>query len=285
MSRYSALDQALSSVGKKTLIMGILNMTPDSFSDGGLFASPQKALERAQQMLLEGADIIDIGGESTRPGSDRISVKEELRRVIPIIELVAGNTCAPISVDTYKASVAKEALERGATIVNDISAATFDPRMPALLADTRCGAVLMHIPGTSQDLHYKPQYSDVVSEVTGFLADSVAHLLEMGACKERLMVDPGFGFGKTVEENLELIRRLPQMKSVGLPIVVGTSRKSTIGAVLGGLPPEDRIEGTAATVAIAIANGADVVRVHDVKAMSRVARMADAIVRGQYLES
>ncbi len=279
------LDQVLSSIGQKTLIMGILNVTPDSFSDGGLFVSPQVALDRAQEMLAEGADIIDIGGESTRPGSAHVSVKEELSRVIPIIEIVAQNTRAPISVDTYKAEVAREALECGATIVNDISAATFDPEMPMVLAKTKCGAVLMHIPGTAQNLHYKPQYGDVVKEVSEFLSDSVARLLNAGAEKSRMLIDPGFGFGKTVDENLELIRRLYELKSIGLPILVGTSRKSTIGAILGGLPPEDRMEGTAATVAIAIANGADVIRVHDIKAMSRVARVADAIVRGHVSES
>ncbi len=285
MSGYSALDQTLAQIGRKTLIMGILNVTPDSFSDGGLFVSPQVALDRAQQMLLEGADIVDIGGESTRPGSARISVEEELHRVIPIIELLAGNTCAPISVDTYKAAVAREALKCGATIINDISAATFDPQMPDLMAETKCGAVLMHIPGSSHDMHHKPQYEDVVLEVSAFLSGCVSRLLAAGAQKSRMLIDPGFGFGKTVSQNLELIRRLAELKSVGLPILVGTSRKSTIGAVLGGLPPEERIEGTAATVAIAIANGADVIRVHDVREMSRVARVADAIVRGQYSET
>jgi dihydropteroate synthase len=279
MSRYSGLDQVLSSVGKRTLIMGILNATPDSFSDGGMFASPHEAVDRAMEMVAEGADIIDIGGESTRPGSGRVSTREELRRVIPIVELLAAKTCAPISVDTYKAAVAREALECGAAIINDISAATFDPDMRHVIAASQCGAVLMHIPGIADDLHYKPVYSDVLADIATSLSRSVDSLISAGAERARLMVDPGFGFGKTVDQNLEIIRRLSELTSLGLPILIGTSRKSTIGAVLGGLPADERIEGTAATVAISIANGADIVRVHDVKQMSRVVRVADAIVR------
>lgn len=280
MPDYASLDRTLADIGRRTLIMGIINATPDSFSDGGQFASPQAAVDQAMEMIAEGADIIDIGGESTRPGSAAVSAQVEMDRVIPIIDMLSQRTCAPISVDTYKASVARAALACGASMVNDISAAAFDPDMPALIAESQCGAVLMHIPGTVDDLHYKPSFSDVMREVASSLAASVERLVAAGVRSDRMMVDPGFGFGKTVAQNFELLRRLRELKELGLPVVIGTSRKSSIGAVLGGLPSDDRVEGTAATVAISIANGADVVRVHDVKQMARVVRVADAVVRG-----
>ncbi|MDH7600686.1 MAG: dihydropteroate synthase [Armatimonadota bacterium] len=269
----------LEAIGKRTLIMGILNVTPDSFSDGGRFIDPKAAVEHALQMVEDGADIIDIGGESTRPGSDPVPTEEEIKRVVPVIEVLARRTNAAISIDTYKSDVARAALDAGACIVNDISAGLFDPRMPALAAERKCPVVLMHIKGTPKDMQQNPSYEDLMGEICSYLYQRIRAFADAGLDERLLMIDPGFGFGKTVHHNLELLRRLRELKSIGRPIVVGTSRKSTIGKVLGDLPVEERLEGTAATVAIAVANGADIVRVHDVKEMARVARMTDAVVR------
>ena len=268
-------------IGHKTLVMGVLNVTPDSFSDGGLFSNPDSAIRHAISMVEAGADLIDIGGESSRPGAAPVPVDEEIRRVVPIIEAIAGRIDVPISVDTYKAPVAQAALDAGALIVNDISSATLDPAMPHLIAARRCPAILMHMRGTPRDMQTNTDYEDLMGEISGFLRARVRAIAEAGVDKRMLIIDPGIGFAKTVEQNLEILRRLRELKSIGRPILVGTSRKSTIGKVLGNLPPEERLEGTAATVAIAIANGADIVRVHDVKEMARTARMADAIVRGR----
>lgn len=269
-------------IGSRALVMGVLNVTPDSFSDGGLFADRDSAIRRARSMAEEGADIIDIGGESSRPGSEPVPAEEEIERVVPVIEAIAGEIHVPISVDTYKASVARAALDAGAMIVNDISAATQDPEMPHLLAARRCPAIIMHMRGTPRDMQANTEYDDLMSEVSSFLRARVRALVEAGVDERALMIDPGIGFAKTAAQNLEILRRLRELKSIGRPILVGTSRKSTIGKVLGDLPPDERLEGTAATVAIAIANGADIVRVHDVKEMLRVAKMADAIVRGEF---
>lgn len=274
--RLSALYRA---IGSRTLLMGILNVTPDSFSDGGRYAAPGAAVAHAVEMVRQGADIIDVGGESTRPGSEAVPAAEEIARVAPVIRDLAGEVDVPISIDTTKADVAEAALEAGAAIVNDISGATFDPRMPALIAQRQCPAILMHIKGAPKDMQAEPTYGDLLGEVCGFLRDRVRALVEAGVDEKLVMVDPGIGFGKTVEHNLELMRRLRELKSIGRPIVIGTSRKSTIGKVLGDLRPQERTEGTAATVAMSVANGADIVRVHDVREMSRVARMTDAIVR------
>lgn len=267
-------------IGRRTLIMGILNITPDSFSDGGQFLDRNAAIQRAVEMVEDGADIIDIGGESTRPGSEPVTADEEIRRVVPVIREIARAVSVPISIDTYKADVAAAALDAGALIINDISAATFDPRMPGLIAESGCPAVLMHIKGEPKSMQTNPVYEDVVGEVCNFLQQRVDALVQAGVDVEKLIVDPGIGFGKAVEHNLELLRRLGELKKLGRQILVGTSRKATIGKVLGDLPTEERLEGTAATVAISIANGADIVRVHDVKEMARVARMTDAILRG-----
>ncbi|MCL5105226.1 MAG: dihydropteroate synthase [Armatimonadetes bacterium] len=269
-------------IGNRTLVMGILNITPDSFSDGGVFQDPSKAVKRGLEMAAQGADIIDIGGESTRPGSDTIPAEVEVERVVPAVKELALKLDIPISIDTYKAEVARAALDAGALIVNDISAATFDDAMPSLIAERRCPAILMHIKGMPKDMQANPEYVDLMGEVSGYLRKRVRALMEAGVDERFLIIDPGIGFGKTPEHNLELLRRLREFTSIGRPILVGTSRKATIGKVLG-LPPEERLEGTAATVALAIANGADIVRVHDVKEMVRVARMADAIVRGTNL--
>ena len=266
-------------IGKRTLVMGILNVTPDSFSDGGKFVDTATAVTHGVGMAQQGADVIDVGGESTRPGSEPVPAQVEIDRVVPVIRGIVAALEVPISVDTCKAEVARAALDAGASIVNDISGASFDSDMPALIAERRCPAILMHIKGTPGDMQANPTYDDLLGEVSAYLAERVRALVEAGVDDRLLLIDPGIGFGKTVEHNLELLRRLRELKSIGRPIVVGTSRKATIGRVLGDLPVEERIEGTAATVAISIANGADVVRVHDVREMSRVARMTDAIVR------
>jgi dihydropteroate synthase len=275
----SAVGRMFQAIGERTLVMGILNVTPDSFSDGGKFSDLSAAVAHGLEMAANGADIIDIGGLSTRPGSESITAAEERARVTPVIEKLAGELQIPISVDTYQAEVAEAALDAGAAIVNDVSGTTFDPDMPALIARKRCPAVLMHIVGTPRDMQTNPAYTDLMCEVSGFLRDRLRVLSEAGVDERLMMIDPGIGFGKSVEHNIEILRRLAELKSIGRPILVGTSRKSTIGKVLDGLPPEERLEGTAATVALSIANGADIVRVHDVKEMARVVKMTDAIVR------
>ncbi|MCE5199178.1 MAG: dihydropteroate synthase [Armatimonadota bacterium] len=273
------LSAMFGEIGKKTLVMGILNVTPDSFSDGGQFTDIKAAVDHAVEMVQYGADIIDIGGESTRPGSAGVSSEEETERVIPVIRALAEALKVPISVDTTKSAVAEAALDSGALIVNDISSGTFDPAMIPLVARKRCPAILQHTKGTPECMQESPVYDDLLGEVSGFLRERVREFVESGADERLLIIDPGIGFGKTVEHNLELLRRLRELTSIGRPILVGTSRKATIGKVLGGLPVGERMEGTAATIAVSIANGADIVRVHDVKEMCRVARMTDAIVR------
>jgi len=258
--------------------MGILNVTPDSFSDGGHFFRLEDAVKRACQMVEEGADVIDIGGESTRPGSDPVPAEEEIRRVLPVIERLASAISVPISIDTRKASVARAALQAGATVLNDISALRDDPEMGATAAEFQATVILMHMKGTPRDMQQNPTYADVVAEVRDFLASRAAFAREAGIPEDAIIIDPGIGFGKRPEHNLELLRRLASLKSIGHPMLLGTSRKSTIGLVLG-LPVDQRLEGTAATVAVGIACGADMVRVHDIQTMCRVARMTDAIIR------
>lgn len=265
--------------GERTLIMGILNVTPDSFSDGGRYMSLDAAVARAEEMAEEGADIIDVGGESTRPGADPVDEEEEKRRVLPVIEEIAKRIDLPISIDTYKPSVAREAINCGASIINDITALS-NPEMISLAAETKVGVVLMHMKGTPKTMQLSPEYDSLISEIYAFLKERIERAVEGGVSPDRIIIDPGIGFGKRVEHNLEIIRRLREFKSLGKPILIGTSRKSFIGHVLD-LPVEERVEGTAATVAISIANGADIVRVHDVKQMKRVAAMTDAICRGR----
>ena len=274
----SLLDTARRS--ERTLVMGILNVTPDSFSDGGLFFGAQAAIEHARRIADEGADIIDIGGESTRPNAEPLSQQDELGRVLPVIDAIAGAIECPISIDTYKSIVARAAIEAGAAMVNDISALTFDPSMAPTLADLEVPVCLMHIQGTPRDMQQNPVYNDVVGDVKSWLAGRIAAAKRAGIRDENIIIDPGFGFGKTVQHNLELLRRLRELTELGYPVLMGTSRKSTIGKVLGGLPPGERLEGTAATVALSIANGASIVRVHDVIEMVRVVKMTDAVVRG-----
>ena len=265
-------------IGRRTLIMGILNVTPDSFSDGGLYASVESAVEHAERMVSEGADIIDVGGESTRPGAESVPAEDEIRRILPVIEKLTKITKIPISIDTYKSSVARRALEAGACIINDISALRGDPDMAYVAAEAGVSVALMHMKGTPKDMQVNPHYDDPINEITSFFRERIQAAVDAGISPDQIIIDPGIGFGKTAEHNLEIIRRLREFKSLGKPILIGTSRKSFIGKVLD-LPVDDRLEGTAATVAVSICNGADIVRVHDVKEMLRVARMTDAIMR------
>lgn len=264
--------------GERSLIMGILNVTPDSFYDGGKYADPEAAVRRALQMVEEGADIIDVGGESTRPGSDPVDADTEAARVVPVIKALRDRISVPISVDTYKAPVAEAALKAGACIVNDVTGLHADPRIAHVAAEYGATVVVMHIKGEPKTMQLNPTYSDLLGEVRAYLEEGCERALKAGVPEDRIWIDPGIGFGKTAEHNLELLRRLRFFRSLGFPILVGTSNKSVIGHVLG-LPVHDRLEGTAATVALAIANGADGVRIHDVQAMKRVAAMTDAIVR------
>ena len=268
-------------LGVRTHIMGILNVTPDSFSDGGRYADPEQALARAREMAAAGADIIDIGGESTRPGADPVPEEEELRRTVPLIERLAAELTVPISIDTYKSSDARKALEAGASIINDISGLRFSPDMARMAADYEAAVVIMHIKGTPKSMQQDPVYADVVDEVRQYLEESIELAVRAGVDRERIMIDPGIGFGKNLGHNLEILNRLDEFRGAGRPVVLGTSRKKFIGTVLDIPVPEDRGYGTAATVALGIARGAAIVRVHDVAGMAQVARMTDAILRNK----
>jgi dihydropteroate synthase len=262
----------------RTLVMGILNVTPDSFSDGGRFYDPIRAIQHARRMVKEGADIIDVGGESTRPGSEGVPLREELKRVVPVIEALVQEVEVPISVDTTKAEVAARALEAGADIVNDIGAMRMDPEMATVVAEHNAVVILMHMKGTPRDMQKDPQYRDVLEEVYAFLQQRIERAEERGVSPDRIIVDPGIGFGKTVEHNLILLKGLRRLRDLGKPVMVGTSRKSFIGRILN-LEVDKRLIGTAATAAASILNGADIIRVHDVAAMVQVARMTDAIMK------
>ena len=258
--------------GRRTYVMGIINVTPDSFSGDGLGSDVPAIVDQALRFQEEGADFLDVGAESTRPGHRPIEACEELRRLIPALEAIASTVALPISVDTYKAPVARQALNAGATIINDIWGLKADPPLAALAADAGAGIILMHN-------QHNREYQSVLEDVTASLASSAAAAQAAGVPAANIILDPGIGFGKTPDHNLEVLRGLAGIRALGFPVLVGTSRKSTIGLVLD-LPVEDRLEGTAATVALSIAYGADIVRVHDVREMTRVCRMTDAIVRG-----
>jgi len=258
--------------GSRTYVMGIVNVTPDSFSGDGLAGRPGDAVEQAVRMVADGADVIDVGGMSTRPSHVEVSPAEELRRVTEVLPGIVRGAGVPVSVDTYRADIAEAALNLGATILNDVWGLRREPRIADLAAQSGAWLVLMHNQeGTA--------YADLVPDVVAALAGSVEIALAAGVARERLIVDPGIGFGKTAEQNIEILRHLASLKALGLPILLGTSRKSFIGRILD-LPVDERVEGTAATVALGIAGGADMVRVHDVRAMTRVARVVDAVVRG-----
>jgi dihydropteroate synthase len=261
--------------GQKTLIMGILNVTPDSFSDGGKFQALETAVARGLQMAAEGADIIDIGGESTRPGARPVSAEEEIRRTIPIVTELKKQSRCLISIDTQKAEVARAALAAGADIINDISALA-NPGMAAVAAETGAGLVLMHMLGTPQTMQKNPHYADVVSDVRNFLEERTAFAVSRGIAPEQICLDPGIGFGKTDEHNLALLREIPALAALGRPVLIGASRKSFIGRILGG-GPDERMAGSLAVAAFAILRGAQLLRVHDVKESCDAAKLVDRL--------
>lgn len=263
-------------LGEKTCIMGILNRTPDSFSDGGLYFSDDEALDRALEIIEEGADILDIGGESTRPGSRPVSLKEERARVIPFLKKARRLIKKPISIDTTKSLIAEEALSEGANIINDVSALNSDPKMARVIAKHKAGAILMHSKGTPRTMQKNPTYQSLFREMLSYLAASIEAALSAGIKEDNIAVDPGIGFGKTLEHNLEILKNLSELKVLGKPIMIGPSRKSFIDCVLDA-EPEERLFGTASSVACAIQNGAHIIRAHDIKEISQVARLADAI--------
>jgi len=274
-------------LGGRTLVMGVLNVTPDSFSDGGKFFDPRLAVARALELQRDGADILDIGAESTRPGSEGISAAEELRRLLPVIEALRGKLKIPISVDTQKSTVAEIALGAGAEIINDVSGLKHDPRVAQVVARRGAALILMHMRGTPRDMQKRPFAKNVLKDVVRGLRASIAAARKAGVAKNQIVMDPGIGFGKSFAQNYELLQKLPELAKLGFPLLVGTSRKGFLGATLAKaalgrkakpIPPEDRLWATAATVAASILSGAHIVRVHDVKEMAQVARVTDRIL-------
>jgi dihydropteroate synthase len=252
-------------------LMGVVNVTPDSFSDGGLFLDPEAAVAHGRQLAAEGADILDVGGESTRPGAAPVPADEELRRVLPVVDQLAGSG-SRVSIDTTKVAVARQALEAGATLVNDVSAFRFEPELAGLVAGAGADCCLMHMLGEPRTMQEDPRYDDVVGDVKAFLEERLAFAVGEGVPEERVWLDPGIGFGKTAQHNLELLRRLDEIVAIGRPVVVGTSRKSFLGKLLGGKPEDERLPGTIATNVLALERGASVFRVHD------VAQVRDALL-------
>jgi dihydropteroate synthase len=265
--------------GKKTYIMGILNVTPDSFSDGGEFNNIHTALTQAQTMINNGVDIIDIGGQSTRPGAIQISLEDELTRTIPIIKAIRTESNIPISIDTTRAEVAKAAIKAGADIVNDISGGTFDPEMLMTVGELNVPIILMHIRGNPQNMQQLTDYEDLIGDIYNFLFEQIKKAIACGIKQHHIIIDPGIGFAKNHEQNLELIRNLATFKTLKCPLLIGISRKSFIGKILNQPNPKDRIWGTAAACSAAIFYGADILRVHDVQEMREIALVADAIDR------
>jgi dihydropteroate synthase len=265
-------------LNKKTCIMGILNVTPDSFSDGGKYFDKGKAVEHALRMVREGASIIDVGGESTRPGARDVSVNEELLRVIPVVKAISKKTGALISIDTKKAEVAARAIEAGATIINDISALNADPLMAKVAAKYSATVILMHMKGTPRDMQKSPRYSNLISEIKKYFKRSIHTARRAGINEKNIIIDPGIGFGKTVNHNLEILNRLDEFKEFGRPICVGVSRKSFIGKVLGSSSTDDRLAGTIAACVFAITKGAQILRVHDVAQAAQAAAITDSIM-------
>ena len=264
-------------LSSRTYLMGVLNVTPDSFSDRGRFLKLEDAIRCGIKMAEEGADIIDVGGESTRPGSDPATIEEELSRVIPVIEALSKEIDIPISIDTYKSEVAKKALEAGAEMINDISALRFDPEMKEVAAEYQVPIVLMHIKGTPKNMQENPYYEDVINEIIEYLRESIQLAKEAKVQEENIIIDPGIGFGKRLDDNLNILKNLKSLSILNLPILVGPSRKSFIGKVLD-LPVEERLEGSLGALAVSIMNGANIVRVHDVKESKRVVSVVDAIL-------
>lgn len=264
-------------LGQKTWLMGIINVTPDSFSDGGLYFNKEKAVDRGLELAEEGANIIDIGGESTRPGSDFISTEEELMRTVPVISALRKKTDVLISVDTTKSEVAEAALGEGADIINDISSFRFDPKMLSLAAQKDIPVILMHMKGTPKNMQLNPFYEDLLAEIRGFLEERIATAQAYGIKKEKIIIDPGIGFGKSLKDNLTLIKSLKFLEPIDRPILIGISRKSFIGKILS-LPPQERTEGTIASAVLSIINGAHILRVHDVEAVKRAVLITEAII-------
>jgi dihydropteroate synthase len=264
-------------LSSRTHVMGVLNLTPDSFSDGGRFLKFQDAVDQGIRMVEEGADFIDVGGESTRPGSDPVSAAEELSRVIRVIEALYKKTDVPISIDTCKAEVARGALDAGAQMINDISALRFDPEMKNVAGAFKVPIVLMHIKGTPKNMQKNPSYHDVIGEITEYLEQSVKMAQDAEIDKDKIIIDPGIGFGKRLEDNLNILKNLEKFSILGCPILIGCSRKSFIGKILD-VPVEERLEGSLAALAVAVMNGASIVRVHDVKESKRVVSLVDAIL-------
>jgi dihydropteroate synthase len=265
--------------GKRTYLMGVLNVTPDSFSDGGEFNTPDAALAQAQSMIAAGADIIDVGGQSARPGAKQITVMEELERVVSTLQVLRQEIPVPISVDTTRAVVASAAIEAGADMINDISGGTFDPEMFSYIGKTTVPIVLMHIRGNPETMQQMTDYSDVMAEIQSFLATQIEKAIAAGIEQKRIIIDPGIGFAKNYEQNLEIFRRLRSLNSLDCPILVGASRKNFIGRILNQPDPKARVWGTAAACCAAIFNGADILRVHDVKEMQDVSLVTDALFR------
>ncbi len=264
----------------RCLVMGVVNVTPDSFSEQGAHASTEAAVAHALALAAEGADLLDVGGESTRPGAAYVDLPVELGRVLPVVERLAALTDVPISIDTRKAAVARAALDRGARLVNDVSAGRDDPDLLTVAAEARAPVVLMHMQGTPATMQDDPCYADVVAEVEAFLAGRCAAAEAAGVARDAIVVDPGIGFGKRDEHNYALLAALPRLTRLGHPVLVGTSRKGFIGRVLGGAPMDERVEGTAATVVWSVERGARIVRVHDVRQMVRTVRMTEALMAG-----
>jgi dihydropteroate synthase len=268
-------------LGERTLVMGVLNVTPDSFSDGGRYFDPDAAAEHAIAMQREGADLIDVGGESTRPGSEGISTKEELRRVMPVLERLRGKLTIPISIDTQKAAVAQFAVAAGAEMINDVSALRTEPTLAEVARRHRLPLILMHRRGMPRTMQELPFARNVISDVTKGLREAVTRARKAGLAKSQIVLDPGIGFGKSYEQNCELLGRLPELAMLGFPLLVGTSRKSFIGKLLGDVPEDARLWGTAASVTASILGGAHIVRVHDVAEMVQVARITDIILNSR----
>jgi dihydropteroate synthase len=266
-------------VSGRTHIMGVLNVTPDSFSDGGRYYDPQKAIAHAGKMIEDGADIIDVGGESTRPGSDLVPLEVELERVTPVLEGIAGmKSGVAVSIDTWKSEVAERALDSGAHAINDISGLQFDPKLASLAGTYGAGLIISHIKGTPKNMQGDPVYDDVVAEIKDFLERAAAKAIGEGARAQSIVLDPGIGFGKKLEHNLTILKRLGELVDIGYPVLIGPSRKSFIGTILDA-PVEERLEGTLAAATMGVAHGAAIVRVHDVKEARRALALADAIVK------
>jgi dihydropteroate synthase len=272
------IGQRVLNLSSRTHLMGVLNVTPDSFSDGGRFFKLEEAIKQGLKLAEEGADIIDVGGESTRPGSEPVTIEEELRRVIPVIEELTKRIKMPISIDTYKSRVAKEALDSGASMVNDISGSRSDPEMKKVIAEYDVPVVLMHIKGTPKNMQESPKYENLLEDVKSYLNQSISIAEEAGIGEDKIIIDPGIGFGKTLEDNLKILKNLNEFTELDRPLMIGVSRKSFIGKILD-LPTDERLEGSLASMAVAIMNGANILRVHDVKESKRVAKLVDAILK------